>query len=131
GELLGAGAAVDDAVFVGEGVKPEQEKELIARAEKLITQAGEEYKATFLAEYKRLMGARLGLRVPKEADFDQLFSSVLDTMQTLELDFNQFFRKLSNLTASEIATPEARREKASVFFYKEGVTVCREDDARV
>ncbi|PKS09715.1 hypothetical protein jhhlp_004336 [Lomentospora prolificans] len=132
GELMGAGAGVDDPVFENEGVKPEQEDELVARAEKLIRQTGEEYKATFLHEYKRLMSARLGIKAYRESDFDHLFSSVLDLMQELELDFNLFFRRLSTLRLSEIVTPEARRNKASVFFYKEGVPlVCREDDARV
>lgn len=131
GELLGAGAGADDPVFVNEGVKSEQEKELVERAEKIITQAGEEYKATFLKEYKRLLGARLGLRTYKESDFDQLFSSLLDTMQELELDFNLFFRGLSGLKLSEIGSAQERRDKASSFFYKERPKFVREDDARV
>ncbi|MBE3050031.1 YdiU family protein, partial [Candidatus Bathyarchaeota archaeon] len=131
GELLGAGAGADDAVFVGEGVKAEQEKELVERAEKIIMQAGEEYKVTFLKEYKRLMGARLGLRTHKESDFDSLFSSLLDTMQELELDFSLFFRRLSGMKLSEIGSAQERRDIASVFFYKEGVKFVREDDARV
>ena len=131
GELLGAGAGVDDPVFVNEGVKEHQEKELVERAETIIMQAGEEYKATFLREYKALMGKRLGLLTYKESDFDQLFSSLLDTMQELELDFNLFFRKLSGLKVSEIGSAQARRDKASMFFYKEGVKFVREDDARV
>ncbi|CAI4212728.1 unnamed protein product [Parascedosporium putredinis] len=118
GELIGAGAGVDDPVYVKEGVKSEQEAELISRAEKIITQTGEEYKATFLREYKRLMSARLGLKNYRDADFDQLFSPLLDLMHEFELDFNQFFRRLSALPLSELETPEARRDKA-------------EDDARV
>lgn len=130
GELLGSGAGVDDAVFVNEGVKEVQEKELVARAEKLIMQTGEEYKATFLKEYKRLMSARLGLKTYKDEDFDKLFSPLLDTMQELELDFNLFFRRLSGLKLDEIATDEGRKDRAEVFFYKEGVKFVREDDAR-
>lgn len=120
GELIGAGSGVDDAAFINEGVKDEQEAEIISRAEKLITQAGEEYKATFLAEYRRIMTSRLGLRQPKESDFDALFSAGLDTMEALELDFNHFFRRLSSLKAADIATPDARLEKASIFFHREG-----------
>ncbi|KND94454.1 hypothetical protein TOPH_01109 [Tolypocladium ophioglossoides CBS 100239] len=120
GELMGMGAQVDDATFVAEGVKEGQEDGIVARAEKLITQAGEEYKATFLAEYKSLMTARLGLRHFEESDFDELFSSGLDTMEALELDFNHFFRRLSGLKMEDISTPAARKEMASVFFHKEG-----------
>lgn len=120
GELLGIGSDVDDQSFITEGVKEEQEKELVERAEKLIMQTGEEYKATFLAEYKRLMTGRMGLREFKPSDFKELFSEALDTMEALELDFNHFFRRLSNLKLDEISTPEAMREKASVFFHKEG-----------
>lgn len=120
GELMGMGSQVDDPAFVSEGVKEGQEKGIIARAEKLITQAGEEYKATFLAEYKRLMTARLGLRQFKESDFDELFSSGLDTMEALELDFSHFFRRLSGIKLDDISTPAARKEKASIFFHKEG-----------
>lgn len=130
GELLGAGAGADDPVFVNEGVKSEQEKELIERAEKIIAQAGEEYKATFMKEYKRLFSARLGLRTYKESDFG-LISSLLDNLQELELDFNLFFRKLSGLKLSEIGSGQERRDKASSFFYKEHPKFVREDDARV
>lgn len=123
GELLGAGAAVDDEKFVEEGIKDDDAaKPLIARAEKLIERAGDEYKAVFLAEYKRLFGARLGLRTSKESDFEELFSELLDTMEALELDFNLFFRRLSSLTTAEIATEGERHDKASRFFYKDGVT---------
>lgn len=120
GELLGMGSAVDDPTYLSEGIQEGQEKELVERAEKLIMQIGEEYKATFLDEYKRLMTARIGLRQFKESDFEELFSEALDTMETLELDFNHFFRRLSNICLKDIATPEAAKEKASIFFHKEG-----------
>lgn len=133
GELIGAGETVDSDHFVNDGVSegPESD-ELVARAEKLITQAGEEYKAVFLAEYKRLMTARLGLRTFQETDFTELFSELLDTMETLELDFNHFFRRLSSLRTADLSTPEARRDKAGVFFHKEGIsaTAVSEDEAR-
>lgn len=120
GELIGIGPQVDDETFIAKGIKQEQEKELVERAENLITQAGEEYKAVFLNEYKRLMTARLGLRHFKETDFDELFSEGLDTMEALELDFNHFFRRLSTIRLADITTQEGRKEKAAVFFHKEG-----------
>lgn len=131
GELLGAGPDVDSENFISEGLKDEASAApLISRAEKLIAQAGEEYKAVFLTEYKRLFTARLGLRNFKDSDFDELFSSLLETMESFELDFNLFFRRLGTLTTAEISTSEARTKKASRFFYKEGITSIDERQGR-
>jgi len=123
GELMGAGDGVDKEKFVVDGVEGEDDaKEVTARAEKLITQVGEEYKAVFLGEYKRLMTARLGLKTYKDDDFDRLFSEILEIMELLELDFNLFFRRLSSVKASELQTEQAREDKAGIFFYQDGVT---------
>lgn len=133
GELLGAGPTVDADTFIRDGpAEGAETDELVARAEKLITQAGEEYKAVFLAEYKRLMTARLGLRRFQASDFQALFSELLDTMEALELDFTHFFRRLSALPVADLATAEARTEKAGVFLHKEGVSAVgvSEEDAR-
>lgn len=133
GELIGAGDTVDSPGFIANGVSEgPRADELVTRAEKLINQAGEEYKAVFLAEYKRLMTARLGLRKFQESDFKGLFSDLLDNMEVLELDFNHYFRRLSSIKVTELNTDEDRRAKAGVFFHKEGVsaTGVSEDDAR-
>jgi uncharacterized protein YdiU (UPF0061 family) len=122
GELIGAGMNVDSEEFVEKGIRQEDADELVNRAETLITRTGEEYKSVFLEEYKRLMTARLGLKEHKPEDFETLFSELLDTMEALELDFNQFFRKLSNLNVAELETLEQRKEKAGIFFHSEGVT---------
>jgi uncharacterized protein YdiU (UPF0061 family) len=121
GELIGAGPGVDEPEFVEKGVREADADALVSRAEALITRAGEEYKAVFLEEYKRLMTARLGLKTHKPADFEVLFSELLDTMEALELDFNQFFRKLGAVKVAELQTEERRREVASRFFHHEGV----------
>lgn len=121
GELIGAGPNVDAEEFLKEGVRQADADALIARAEALITRTGEEYKAVFLEEYKRLMTLRLGLKTQKKKDFEVLFSELLDTMEELELDFNQTFRKLSNLSISELESEEQRKEKAKLFFHHEGV----------
>lgn len=132
GELLGSGDLVDDKVFIEEGVKEEQEKDLIARAEGVIMATGEEYQREFLAEYKRLMTKRLGLKQQKEEDFQKLYSEALDSLQEYELDFSHFFRRLSNISLGDIATEEQRQQKASVFFHNEGLTAVgvKEEDAR-
>jgi uncharacterized protein YdiU (UPF0061 family) len=121
GELIGSGAGVDAAEFVEKGVRQEDADELVSRAEGLITRTGEEYKAVFLEEYKRLMTARLGLKVHKPDDFETLFSELLDTMEALQLDFNQFFRRLSGVSVKGLESEEARKEKAGLFFHAEGV----------
>ena len=132
GELIGSGPNVDSEEFVEKGVRQEDADDLVSRAEALITRTGEEYKAVFLEEYKRLMTARLGLKTHKESDFETLFSELLDTMESLELDFNQFFRKLSNLKVRDLETEEQRKKAAGVFFHHEGITGIgnTEDSAR-
>ncbi len=122
GELIGAGERVDDDIFVNEGVSEDFAPELIKRAESIIDATGEEYKAVFLSEYKRLMTRRLGLKTQKESDFQTLFSELLDTLEKLELDFNHFFRRLSAVTVAEVKTDEQRQSKARIFFHKEGIT---------
>ncbi|KAK0626142.1 hypothetical protein B0T14DRAFT_509248 [Immersiella caudata] len=117
GELLGAGPLVDDPTFITSGVENDAAAEpLISRAELLIGQAVDEYKSVFLNTYKTLMTSRLGLLHTQATDFDSLLSPLLDTMEALSLDFNHFFRRLSSLPVSEIATAEARLQKASIFF---------------
>lgn len=120
GELLGAGDSVDQERFIKDGVTEEMEPEIIKRAESIIERTGEEFRAVFLNEYKRLMCQRLGLKTQKESDFQNLFSEMLDTLEALELDFNHFFRRLSGLSLPELETEEKRKEKASIFFHAEG-----------
>lgn len=123
GELIGAGNRVDEQDFVEKGIKEgdeSMESELITRAEKIIERIGEEYKAVFLGEYKRLMASRLGLKNVVESDFQVLFSEILDTLEALELDFNHFFRRLSSVKISDLQTPEQRKEVAGIFYHADG-----------
>ncbi|KAL9080209.1 MAG: hypothetical protein Q9157_000992 [Trypethelium eluteriae] len=128
GELIGAGSKADEEEFVNEGVRKGWADELVERAETIIQQVGEEYKAVFMAEYKRLMTLRLGLKKSKQQDFDELYSELLDTMEALELDFNHMFRKLSNVNTKDVETDEARKEVAGQFFHKEGLTGLEKDE---
>ena len=122
GELIGSGGKIDDQTFVEDGVTEEFAPELIKRAETIIGKVGEEYKTVYLAEYERLMRARLGLVSEKESDSQELFSELLDTLEKLELDFNHFFRRLSSIKVFELASEEERKQKASIFFHAEGMT---------
>ena len=128
GELLGAGDRVDDQEFVIKGVTEEYAPDLVKRAEAVIDRAGQEYRAVFLAKYKRLMAARLGLKSFKENDFGELISEWLDTLEAVELDFNHSFRRLSSLKVGDIETEQQRREVASIFLHKEGVSAVGESE---
>ena len=121
GELIGAGPKVDDDTFIEKGVTEEFAPEVIERAETLIQSTGEEFKAVFLAEYDRLMRARLGLKNEQPNDRDGIFSELLDILEGLELDFNHFFRRLSFVKASELESEDQRKDKSGVFFHKEGI----------
>ena len=122
GELIGSGTKVDDEMFIVNGVTEAFAPELIKRAETIIQKVGEEYKTVFLAEYTRLMRARLGLVSDQSSDFEDLFSDLLDNLEALELDFNHFFRRLSSVKLSSLSTTEQRQEMASIFFHAEGMT---------
>lgn len=129
GELLGAGDRTDQDTFVEKGVEEDFAPILIKRAEAVIDATGEEYKAVFLSEYRRLMTARLGLKTQKEEDFDSLFSNLLDTMEALELDFNHFFRRLSSVKLADVTSEDGCTQTAKRFFHAEGITGLNEDEA--
>ncbi|KAF2266094.1 UPF0061-domain-containing protein [Lojkania enalia] len=116
GELMGAGSRVDDPTFVEKGVTEEQADELVKRAEGIIERAGEEYKAVFLDEYKKLMTRRLGLKTFKESDFDDLFSELLDFLEAYELDFHHAFRRLGSIRLSDLCSEDRRKDAAGRFF---------------
>ncbi|KAE8378738.1 hypothetical protein BDV26DRAFT_261121 [Aspergillus bertholletiae] len=120
GELIGAGAKVDEEGFVKRGVIEDAAPAIVKLAEEIIERTGEEFRAVFLYEYKRLMGGRLGLRTQKESDFQDLFSEMLDMLEALELDFNHFFLRLSHVPLSSLDNKEKQKEVAPIFFHNEG-----------
>ena len=121
GELIGAGPDVDNDSFISTGPSDGMREELVERAEHIISSIGEEYKAVFTAEYKRLMTARLGLKGQRDADIGSLLSEWLDILKMYELDFNHSFRRLSNIRLVDIGTEEARLSTAGRFFHREGI----------
>ncbi|PWY65348.1 UPF0061-domain-containing protein [Aspergillus heteromorphus CBS 117.55] len=132
GELIGAGSKVDDDEFVKDGLTEESALAVYRRAEEIIERTGKEFRTVFLNEYNRLMGSRLGLRSQKDSDFEDLFSEMLDMLEALELDFNHFFRRLSDVSLQDLETEEIRKKMASVFFHAEGFGVIgySDDSAR-
>ncbi|KAM0690793.1 hypothetical protein Q7P36_009562 [Cladosporium allicinum] len=134
GELIGSGDRCDEKEFVEQGVRENWSDELIKRAETIIGNVADEYRAVFMAEYKRLMTARLGLKTFKDSDFEELYSELLDTLEAMELDFNHTFRRLSHIKTSDIDSEEKRKDVAGKFFHAEGLTTNMagsEDEARV
>ena len=128
-ELIGAGSFVDDHSFITNGVSDELKSELIKRAETIIPQVGEEFKAVFLAEYNRLMRARLGLLSEVASDFDTLFTEVLRILDAIELDFNHFFYRLSSVKLADLESEPKRQKIASIFFHTEGITATQTTDS--
>ncbi len=116
GEMMGAGTLIDDETFISSGVSEADADELVKRAEAIIARSGEEYKAVFLAEYKRLMTLRLGLKTQQESDFDEMFSELLDCLQEFELDFHHAFRRLGAVKLQDVDTEDKRKDVAGGFF---------------
>lgn len=129
-ELIGSGVNVDNEEFISTAPTEETAPTLAALAEKIINQVGEEFKHVFLTEYKRLFGLRLGFKTAQDTDFDTFYSPLLDILDDLSLDFHLFFRRLSSLPLSDISTPEARLNRAAIFFSPDNNTntyTARED----
>uniref|UniRef100_A0A060T6N1 Selenoprotein O n=1 Tax=Blastobotrys adeninivorans TaxID=409370 RepID=A0A060T6N1_BLAAD len=101
GELLGAGDLVDDETFKKDGLKQDQVQGVIKRAEEFIESQHDVFKEAFMMQYTKLMRARLGLKEERDSDNDDIFTPLLDTLQDCELDYNVFFRNLSNVDLSK------------------------------
>jgi len=130
GELIGAGPRVDDETFKKDGVTDDLIQEVQERGEKLIMDAGEEYKAVFMAEFRQGMAARLGLKTYKKGDFDNLFTPWLDALEHGEIDFNHSFRRLGKLQMKDLATEEGRTQAAAIFFAKDASPGIALDEAK-
>ncbi|EPS45197.1 hypothetical protein H072_788 [Dactylellina haptotyla CBS 200.50] len=115
-ELFGMGSRVDAEQFINTGINQEDVEDLTKRAEGIIGRAGEEYKDTFIKEYRRLMSQRLGFQTLRNTDMDEMFSTALDLMEKLGLDFNHFFRRLSHLPISVMEEEDPRTRAAEHFF---------------
>lgn len=122
GELMGAGAHVDDESFKTSIVTPEFAPEVVSRAEKIIYRVAEEYDAVFQKNYNQLMRARLGLLSDCELDHKDVIAPLLACLEALELDYNRFFFRLSSINLGDLDTDIQRKQVASVFFHAEGVS---------
>lgn len=130
GELLGAGACVDDEKFVNEGIGADIVDELQARGEQIIMDAGEEFKAVFMVHFKQGMAKRLGFKELRETDFDEFYTPWLDALEKGQLDFNHSFRRLSSLNVSNLADDAGRQEAAQIFFSKHDTPSAEGDEAK-
>ena len=98
GELFGAGEKVDElwarSDFL-DGTIPEAEVDpILTKAESIIGEVGTAYKEEFMASYKKEIGPRLGYTIETEADLN-LVHEAMTLMETYELDFHNFFYRLS------------------------------------
>ena len=91
------------------GVTEEEADGIVKCAESAIDRAGEEYKAVFLAEYRRLMTLRLGLKTQKDSDFEELMSELLDSLEMFELDFHHAWTRASRQVAGEMGREDQGR----------------------
>ena len=83
----------------------------VAHAEKVILDAGNEYKDTFLGEYQRKMAEKLGFKSYRGTDMDEQFSPALDLLQKYEIDFHHFFRRLAETPVRTIFANGSADEK--------------------
>ncbi|KAF3231790.1 hypothetical protein TWF192_003379 [Orbilia oligospora] len=115
-ELFGLGSLVDSPQYLSSGLQPSQVEPLTKRAESIIDRAGIEYKTTFISTYQTLMSQRLGFQTNKEIDMENHFTTALDLMEKLGLDFNHFFRRLADLPISHMEGEDSRVMAAEHFF---------------
>lgn len=95
GELMGQGENVDSTEFKKTNTTPIDDRKRVAdHAVSLIMNLSQEFQETYASEYNRLMCLRLGLPRVDE----NLLSLTLDTMAHCEVDYNHFFRKLSEFS---------------------------------
>ncbi|CAD6505549.1 BgTH12-01039 [Blumeria graminis f. sp. triticale] len=120
-ELMGIGSYVDDPEFIQKGIIPKDAGNIDARAKALIERAGEEYRDIFFHEYEKLMALRLGIKSRQEPDFKEIYEELLQIMEYFGLDFNHFFRRLSNVNLNELESESQRTAVASIFFHAEGI----------
>ena len=96
-ELIASGDRCDDPTFTEQGFSQSELEALVKRAENQIQLSGDEYKSVFKEEYTTTMCARLGLSSVLSEDLESIITPTLDLLATLELDFNNFFRRLSKI----------------------------------
>ncbi|KAK6509530.1 hypothetical protein TWF481_004270 [Arthrobotrys musiformis] len=115
-ELFGLGNLVDSPQYLSSGLQPSQLEPLTERAERIIDRAGEEYKNTFITTYQSLMSRRLGFSSQRDSDMENHFTTTLDLMEKLGLDFNHFFRRLADLPISHMESEDSRIMASEHFF---------------
>ncbi|KAK6363301.1 hypothetical protein TWF730_000740 [Orbilia blumenaviensis] len=115
-ELFGLGTLVDSEEYLKKGLQPSQVAPLTKRAESIIDRAGLEYKSTFITTYRTLMSRRLGFQSERESDMENHFTTALDLMEKLGLDFNHFFRRLADLPIYNMESEDSRIMAAEHFF---------------
>lgn len=115
-ELVASGDRCDDLTFTEQGFSRSEMEELVKRAENQIELSGEEYKSVFKEEYITTMCARLGFNSVLPDDLESTITPTLDLLATLELDFNNFFRRLSRIPVLGLDKKEEWLEASETFL---------------
>lgn len=104
----------DSPEFMKEGLSNAPEEAInawVAKAEKLIGEAGDLYKTQFMAEYSKTWAGRLGIKNDMgEKDVDELYAPMLDVLKAGGLDFHHFFRKLAGMPLLSASAKELADE---------------------
>lgn len=120
GELIGADPElIDNEEFVNEGLQKDQTEivdKVLKQAEKVIESTSGEFTKLFKNKYCDLMSQRLGFVEQRDDDHDKILTPLLDTLQEVEADYNQFFRKLGDY---EFFSDSSSTIDSSRFFAKD------------
>lgn len=116
GELLGSSVIGDTSKLskdqFGRFKANEQLEQAQVVVSNLVDDIGEEYKTFYKNKLNEGFRQRLGLTETRESDHDEIFQSLLDVMEAGSLDYNKFFRTLSELSLkADGSTTEACVEK--------------------
>jgi uncharacterized protein YdiU (UPF0061 family) len=127
GELIGLGDKVDDPKIIEKGISEDMIPALQSRGETLIVAAGHEFRAVFLAEFRKGMAKRLGLKEVREGDNEKLYSKWLDSLEHAEADFQRSFRTLSHVSVEDLGSEEGIKKVAEGFLASETSAVVDRD----
>ncbi|KAK9481351.1 hypothetical protein V1514DRAFT_323593 [Lipomyces japonicus] len=101
-ELLGVDPEYAESdKWVESGIAKEDFEEFVKKVEKIIVDAGDFYRSTFEKKYAAAFKKRLGLLTNKDDDHKKLIANLLTLLNTHELDFHHFFRRLGKVVLFE------------------------------
>ncbi|KAK9448130.1 uncharacterized protein V1518DRAFT_419737 [Limtongia smithiae] len=98
--LFGAAdtAFLESPEYLASGVLEDDMDGFVKRCEKIIEDMGVYFRKVYMHEHDAVFSRRLGLTTVVDGDSEKgIISETLELLQTLQLDFNHFFRRLSEI----------------------------------